>query len=125
VDTQHASEAADSNEDEGQVVSVKHTQRRKPFEPLEPLDLPRPPTRGKQPLPAEARKYVRSILYEDYETYARSRDPLFRREVNPAEKDPASDGFPTTTEAKANAARESPWDAGLEKVSFSTGKRGD
>ena len=103
-------------------MSVKDIKRRKP---LEPLDLPRPPTRGKQPLPAEAQKYVRSILYEDYETYARSRDSFSRREFNPTEKDIASDVFLTTTEAKANAARESPWNAGLEKVSLGNSKRGD
>jgi hypothetical protein len=85
-------------------VSVKHAQRRKPLEPLDPLDLPRPPTRGKQPLPAEAQKYVRSILYEDYETYARSRDSSSRREANLTEKGLASDS---------------------EKVSFGNGKRLD
>jgi hypothetical protein len=122
--TQHASKAADPYIDVGNAVSVKQIKRHKPLEPLDPLDLPRPPTRGKQPLPAEAQKYVRSILYEDYETYARSCEPS-RREANPAEKDPASDNFLTTTEAKANSAKESPWDAGLEKVSFRTGKKGD
>jgi hypothetical protein len=122
VGTQHGSKAADSYDDEGHVESVKHIKRSKP---LDPLDLPRPPTRGKQPLPAEAQKYVRSILYEDYESYARSRDSPSRREVNPSEKDMASDVFLTTREAKANNTRESPWDANLEKVSFGKGKRGD